>query len=153
MLGLLECIRFICVKDEVQLLYKNSSLFISRKVHHVCAMFSVLLIVCCGAEPPSKWISSAANSWKIHYENKNKVKTMVSGAPSGSSLTSSIEVHFNDEGSSKLIRVQKSNRSKKIKMPKTWRSTCIWCSARKFTYVPRSSPLRILRKSRKKREF
>ena len=53
-LGLSECIRFICVKNEVQFVYKKSSLFIFGKVHHVCAMFSVLLFVCCGAEPPSK---------------------------------------------------------------------------------------------------
>ena len=51
---LLGYVRFICVKNEVQFVYKKSSLFIFGKVHHVCAMFSVLLIVCCGAEPPSK---------------------------------------------------------------------------------------------------
>ena len=41
-------------KMKFNLFIKRVHFFIFGKVHHVCAMFSVLLFVCCGAEPPSK---------------------------------------------------------------------------------------------------
>ena len=73
-----------------------------------------VLIVCCGAELPliselrlpptrAKFITKTLQKTK-------KVKTIASGAPSGSSLTSPVEVHFRDERSSEMVRVRKSNR-------------------------------------------
>ena len=77
----------------------------------------VQCFVCCGTELPLisklRLLPTREKFITKTLQKSNKVKTMAYHTPSGNSLTSPIEVHFYEEGSSKLIRVQKIEQVKK----------------------------------------